>query len=135
MANRNMAGPKTTAIVGDVSLDFSFACNNTSDPVTTSFRGATTFVSSVAHSATGRYLVTLADTYRYSITSVPSLDDSATGGDGGYATIGAASNEGSATLPLTYVVHTRNAAGTETDFASPRRLGLKLCLKNSSVGS
>jgi len=119
---------------GLVYLEFSFLANGASDPVTTSFRGGG--VATVSHAATGRYLVTLQDGYRYVSSKAVDLEDLGTGSDdGAYATIGPVANEGSGhTTALTFNVYTRAAAGTKTDY-SARRVSLCLVLKNSGNGT
>jgi hypothetical protein len=119
---------------GLVYLEFSFLTNGASDPAVTSFRGGG--VATVTHGATGRYVVTLSDGYRYVTSRAPDMEDLGTGSDdGAYATIGPIANEGSgATTALSFNLYTRSAAGNKTDF-SARRCGFTLALKQSGNGT
>lgn len=134
MAARSWFEDAQSSSQGLVYMDFSFVANGGSDPDTTKFRGGG--VATITHAATGRYVVTLSDGYRYAIASYADMEDLGTGSDdGAYATIGPISNEGSGhTTALSFNLYTRAAAGTKTDYSS-RRVKFSLVLKNSGNGS
>lgn len=132
MADRNLESGKNFA-KGLVYLDFSFLANGASNPVASAFRGGREAVASVVRESTGQYLVTLVDKYRYVVHHDAGLTDLNASDDGAYATAGAAQNEGSSTLPVSFRIYTRAAAGTKTDYTG-RRVILRMCLKNSTVG-
>lgn len=121
---------------GLVYLDFSFLANGGSNPVAASFRGAALgdIVATVTYAVTGKYTVKLQikDQVRYIVAKYADLEDIASP-DGGYASVGNVTNEGTAGSQLTFVVSTFNAAGTLTAF-SGRRVSVGLVLKNSTVG-
>lgn len=123
--------------VGMVDLDFSFACNNTSSPLMSTLRGAdASWVESLTRTGVGVILVTLKleARCRYLVAIDATLQDLNASDDGAYATIGAVQNEGSSSAKMTFNVYTRAAAGTKTDYASPRRCSVSILAKNSTVG-
>ena len=132
MADRNLESGKNFA-KGQVYLDFSFLTNNTSSPLTTTFRGGKEAIATVTYSAVGILIVTLADKWRYVTAKAVDIEDLNSSDDGSYATIGAVQNEGSSTTAPSFKVYTRVAAGTKTDFTG-RRVSFQLVLKNSTVG-
>lgn len=119
---------------GLVYIDFSYAANNTSNPLTSTWRGAADAIASVTRSGVGIHLVTLKDKWRYVVAKTVDLEDLNASDDGAYATVGAVQNEGSSTTAPSFNVYTRAAAGTKTDYASPRRVSIQMVLKNSTVG-
>lgn len=132
MADRNL-DTKRSYGKGLVDLDFSFLTNAGSNPLASSYRGASTdVVKSIAYAATGKYTVTLQDKYRYIVSKFADLED-ASSPDGAGATIGPPSNEGSSTVGPSFVVTTCAADGTPTAYTG-RRVSLSLTLKNSTVG-
>jgi hypothetical protein len=132
MGNRTFSADTHSAGVGLVYLDFSFLANGASDPAKSSWRGETSFISSIVHSATGIYTVTITDAWRYAIAKYPDMEDLNSSDDGAYASMGPLQTEGSA--GATFKLYTRNAGGTKTDY-SARRVSFSLCFKNSTVGS
>lgn len=124
------AFPTKQSSPGTQELCFIFNTNGASDPATSSFDGAKSFVASVKHTSTGKYTVTLADAQTKVLWAEAELDD--TVDDGAYATLGGISNEGTAT-PTTLVINTRaGSTTTKTDY-SARKVMLRLCLKNTTV--
>jgi hypothetical protein len=144
-----------TATEGLLYVDGSFMTNGTAQPVgnislsALSVAGGNTFRgehwATAVRQSTGNYLVTL-DPYmcfRYVVAKGVDLDDTAL--DGAYATIGSVLNEGGTvgapgSLPISFVVTTRAASGTLTDYgattgtAPSRRLSFQLVIKMSGVG-
>lgn len=132
MADRNFEHG-TNYGKGLVWLEFSFLANGASNPVSSGYRGVgTDVIKSITYTATGKYTIVLRDKFRYIICGDAGLWDIASP-DGGYASFGNVSNEGSSTVGPTFVVATFSAAGTLTQF-SARRVNVTLCLKNSTVG-
>lgn len=131
MANRNLESGSNFS-KGLVYLEFSFLTNGASNPVASSFRGTALgdAVTSVTYGATGKYTIVLKDKYRYVVSTGADMWDLAVP-DGSYASCGNVSGEGGGALTL--VVTTFTAGGVATAFTG-RRLCVKLCLKNSSVG-
>lgn len=132
MADRNLDSGHNFA-KGMVYLDFSFLTNNTSNPLTSTFRGGADAVASVVYSAVGILIVTLKDKWRYVAAKTADLEDLNSSDDGAYASVGAVQNEGSSTTAPSFKIYTRAAAGTKTDFTN-RRVTISLALKNSTVG-
>lgn len=131
MASRNLDHGFNFA-KGLVYLDFSFATNNTSNPLTSSFRGGVDGVQSVTYSAVGILIFTIKDRFRYVVSKTVELDDLNSSDDGAYASSGAVQNEGTATQ-MNFKLYTRAAAGTKTDYTG-RRVNVSLVLKDSTVG-
>jgi hypothetical protein len=67
------------------------------------------------------------DSWNKVIFKSADLDD--TLNDGGYATVGNVTNEGTSTA-LTFTIYVRAAAGTVADPAAARRIGVSLSLRN-----
>lgn len=125
--------PSQQCGVGIVNLDFSFATNGASNPLSSTFRGAVEMIQSVTYVATGKYTILLKDKYRYVVAGSADLEDIASP-DGAFASLGSASaTEGSAG-PISIVVSTFTAGGVLTAY-STRRVRMSLVLKNSGVGS
>lgn len=139
MATRNFKTDAKNYAQGLVYLDFSFNTNGASNPVITgassTLRGAVSpqDIVSITYAATGKYTILLSDKYRYVVGKSCDLEDVASP-DGGYASIGNVTNEGSSTAGISVVVSTFVAAGTLTQFTG-RRVSVSLCLKNSTVGT
>lgn len=132
MSDRNYE-PSRRVGKGLFQVNFSFATNGASDPSLATLRGAgKDHVASITYAATGKYTVVLKDKYRYCAAKTPDLEDIASP-DGGYASIGPVSNEGSGTLAPSFVVATFAANGTLTQFTT-RRVSVFLDMKNSTVG-
>jgi hypothetical protein len=89
--------------------------------------GGAAFVQSVSRSGAGVFVVTMKDAWSKVVSKGADLDD--TLNDGGYATMGTVTNEGTA-LPLTFTVRIRAAAGTLADPAAARRISIKLTMRN-----
>jgi hypothetical protein len=88
-------------------------------------------VASVSRSGTGVYVVTLKDAFTKVVFKDAEMDD--TLNDGAYATVSDVTGEGTAS-PITFTIRTRAAAGTATEAASARRIGVRLALRNGSRG-
>lgn len=86
-------------------------------------------VASVTRSGAGIYVVTLRDAFNKCIFKSADMDD--TLNDGAYATVSDPLNEGTATA-FSFTIRTRAAAGTATDAASGRRIGVALVLRNGT---
>lgn len=127
--NRN-AYPGKHATVGTLDLAFLFNTNGSSDPATSSFDGAKSFIASVKRTGTGVLKVTFVDAVPKVLWCSAELDDTAA--DGAYATTASLTNEGSAT-PLTVVIRTlANSGATATDYTA-RRCALRFTIRNSTV--
>jgi len=134
---------------GLVRCEFSFVTNNNSNPLVANHRGfggqtgsdaagsvsttGRTAVASVTWSATGDFIVTLADGYRFIQAWSAEIDD---GSDTLKPRIGTIANEGAGnTTPITFHIVVRAmATGTATD-STGRRISIILILKNSGSGS
>lgn len=122
--------PTKQSSPGTRDICFIFNTNSTSNPLTSSFDGAKSFVASCVRNAAGKHTVTFTDAVTKVLWASPELDDTAN--DGAYATVASISNEGTST-PLSLVVYTRaGATTTATDYAA-RRVMLRVCVKESTV--
>lgn len=140
MHNKYLYDDEKSMTPGKVMVDVSFLLNGTgtislsatSDG--SAARGDVAALASVAYaSATGKYTVTCAHPWRWLIGGTAQIQDD-TSSDGARATIGAVSNENSATgAALTFVLWTMDKAGTLTNYTS-RRCSLRLVFKNSLSG-
>lgn len=135
MASTMLHPDAKTNTQGVVIFAASFNANNTSNPLSSSFRGDG--VSTVVRDGVGEFTVTLkpGHTYRYVLSKHADLEDLAEAGppDGSYANLGPVSNEASGTA-LTFKLYTFVKGGTLTDFTS-RRVSFTLFCKNSSAGT
>jgi hypothetical protein len=122
---------------GVVYLNFQFECNTASNPVTTTFKGDGILPQgTLVHTATGKYTLTLDAGYtcRYVIHKLAELEDAATD-DGAYATIAAPTQGEGDGKALVFLLYTRAASGTKTDYAAHRKVTVQLVLKCSQAGA
>lgn len=108
-----------------VDIDFSFVPNTASAPATTGFDGDVRAVSTVVHTATGRWTITLRDAFPGEPVITCSLQLAASNVDAAMDALYVAASK---TIELRYKV-----AGTLTDLASTagNRLGFKATFRNS----
>lgn len=150
MSSRVWFNDAKTTSQGLVYADFSFLTNNTDHPATSSFRGGggltgtdgtgtgvansgPSVVASITRTGVGAYLITLADGYRFVQTGEATIDD---GSDTLWPRLGTISNEGSGNSTAVTIALTVRAMATGTATESTgRRVGVKLCLKNSGNGA
>lgn len=136
---------------GAVEGDFSFVTNNTSDPDPTLFRGcggltgsqvgnglpnaSKSFVASIVRvgQATGSFLVTLVDGWRYVTSWDANIQDAA---DNLVPRLSAFTNEGQGhTTPVSFTVVVRNMSTSAATDTTGRRIAVQLVLKDSGNGS
>ncbi len=150
MSRRTWYSDKRVTSQGLVEIDFSFTTAGAStDPSTSAFRGCggltgtdsasgvsntgPSAIASITWTATGTYLVTFADGYRYVTAKHVSIDDAA---DTLVPRVGTVSNEGSgATTAVTAQIVVRAmATGTATE-STGRRISGTFVMKDSGNGT
>lgn len=109
-----------------VYAEFELLGGGAGNPLTLS-TDAKLIVNTVTRSSAGVYVVTLKDAYTKLVYKSIDLDD--TLNDGGYATCGSVTNEGTST-PIVFTIYTRAAAGTVADAALNRRVSVSLRFRN-----
>lgn len=124
MANRTLY-PSLSFGAGRVYMDFEILGAGAAAPTLST--DAAQAVASISRSSAGVYVITLKDAYKKLIYKSADLDD--TLNDGAYCTMSDTTNEGTST-PLTVTLRTRAAAGTLTDAAAGRRIGISLVFRN-----
>lgn len=126
MANRTYY-PSSSSGLNRVFMEFELLGAGAAALTIPSTGGGLPHVALVTRSGVGVYVVTLKDAWNKCISKGVDLDD--TLNDGGYATIGGLTNEGTATA-LSFTIYTRAAAGTAAEAALNRRIAVKLTLRN-----
>lgn len=126
MANRNFY-PSSSSGLNRVYMEFELLGAGAAALTIPAAGGGAPYVQSISRSGAGVYVITMKDAWNKVISKGAELDD--TLNDGGYATMGAITNEGSA-LPLVFTVYTRAATGTAAECVLNRRLSIKLTLRN-----
>lgn len=126
MANRNLY-PSWSFGVERIYMSFELLGAGAAAPTLST--DAAQCVASVSRSGVGVYVVTFKDAWPKVVRKSAELDD--TLNDGGYATCGALANEGTSS-PLQMTIYTRAAAGTATELASGRRMGVSIDFRNGN---
>ena len=126
MANRGMYPAQSNGL-NKYYLDFELQGAGAAALTIPVIGSGLTWVTSIARSAAGTFVVTLKDPWGRIITKTADMDD--TLNDGSYCTMGNITNEGTA-VPLVFTLYTRSAAGTLADPASGRRIAVSLAIRN-----
>lgn len=128
--NRTGYGPPKTSSPGVRDIYFIFQTNGASNPATTAFSGAKSFIASVTHTGGGQnYVLTLADPLVQVLYADAMLIDTA----GASLTCSAITGEAGTTGPVvTFLCWAANGAASN-DYTAGKKVLVKLTVKESTV--